>query len=415
MEQRIVIIGGGVIGLCTAYFLRKQGHEVIVVDGSNLDAGASYVNAGYLTPSHFIPLAAPGMVSKGLRWMFDSRSPLYIKPRFNPSFLKWARAFQKSCTKTNVSRSVGVIKDLNLRSAELFSAIKKTENFNFQLENKGLVMLCQSEEQLEEELHVASIGKAEGLAVTEISKDSLKQLEPNVAIDAIGAVHYHCDWHTTPGEFMTELYQWLEQNDVTFYKNEMVTDLVRRGNSIQEIVTQNRKLTADAYVLAAGTWSASLGRKLGLSIPLEAGKGYRIDVAHRTGISMPAILAEASVAVTPMNGFTRFAGTMEIGGINHNIHPQRVKAIASAAQRYYPGLHIPDSALKEASCGLRPVSPDGRPYIGRSKKCQNLVVATGHAMQGWSMGPGTGKLVSQLIEGTKTFMPLDGFHPDRKF
>ena len=148
MGKGILVIGGGIVGLSTAYFLQREGFEVTVVDASAMDAGASYVNAGYLTPSHIVPLAAPGVMKQGLKWMFNSASPLYIKPRLNPDFLRWAWAFNKSCTQANVDRSIRAIRDINLMSRELFSEIRRSENLEFQLERKGLLMLCQTEKML---------------------------------------------------------------------------------------------------------------------------------------------------------------------------------------------------------------------------------------------------------------------------
>ncbi|NNE75813.1 MAG: FAD-binding oxidoreductase, partial [Pricia sp.] len=149
--------------------------------------------------------------------------------------------------------------------------------------------------------------------------------------------------------------------------------------------------------------------------PLQGGKGYRIDVHRPIGISMPAILMEAKMAVTPMHGFTRFAGTMEFSGLNHTIRKERVEAIANGARRFYPDLEITAEEMASAETGLRPVSPDGLAYIGRSSKYSNLTFATGHAMMGWSLGPATGKLVSELIGGVKTSMDISAFSPDRKF
>lgn len=413
--KKVTIIGGGVIGLCTAYFLVKDGYQVAIVDQSSMDYGASYVNAGYLTPSHIIPLASPGVMKQGMKWMLDASSPLYIKPRLNASFLAWAYAFNKSCTARNVTNSIGAIKDINLLSAELFSEIRTSEGFTFQLENKGLLMLFQTDKALKGERQVASIANNEGLEVRELTTSELKIMEPNVSIDAMGAIHYQCDWHTTPHEFMREMQDWLQEKGVQFYRNEKVLDLVISEEKITSIHTDKQVIESDEFVLAAGSWSHLLSKKLGIKIPLEAGKGYRINVDQKTGISIPAILAEAKVAVTPMNGFTRFAGTMEIAGINHKINTVRVEAIAKAAQGYYPTVHISEEEKENAACGLRPVSPDGRPYIGKSKKCNNLTIATGHAMMGWSMAPATGKLVSELISERHTSMDLAPFHPDRKF
>lgn len=414
--KEVVIIGGGVIGLCTAYFLQKEGNKVTVIDQSSMDFGASYVNAGYVSPSHIIPLAAPGVVKQGLKWMFNTSSPLYIKPRLDKNFADWAWAFNKSCSTENVTRSINAIKAITLLSRTLFSEIRDAEGFTFQLENKGLLMLCKTDTMLEKEVKLIRTATEEGLEAREVSLSELKELEPQVAINVVGATHYHCDWHTTPHEFMTELKTYLESKDVIFLKNEKVDDIVVSSQGhITALITKQHNIKADEFVLAAGSWSHLLSKKLGIKIALEAGKGYRINSYENTNISIPAILAEAKVAVTPMNGFTRYSGTMEIAGINHNIRPERVEAIANAVQKYYPQVMVPTHEKLQAACGLRPVSPDGRPYIGKSKKCTNLTIATGHAMMGWSMAPATGKLVSEIISGTKESMDIAPFHPDRKF
>ena len=413
--KECLVIGGGVIGLCSAYYLVQEGHKVTVVDQSAMDYGASYVNAGYLTPSHIIPLAAPGVVKQGIKWMFNSASPLYIKPRLNTSFLQWAWAFNKSCSVKNVEQSIRVIKDINLFSADLFSEIRAQNNFGFQLENKGLLMLCQTEEMMAEELQIARMASEEGLDVKELSSDEVKRLEPNVEMNTTGVLHYKCDWHTTPHEFMKEMYAWLESKGVQFAKNEKVVDLKVSEGKITKVITENNVFAADEFVLAAGSWSNLLSKKLGIKIHLEAGKGYRINKEEPTGIRMPAILAEARVAVTPMNGFTRFAGTMEIAGINHQINPVRVDAIAQAVKKYYPNVDVSEEEKKQAACGLRPISPDGKPYIGKSSKCKNLTIASGHAMMGWSMAPATGKLVAEIISEKKSSLDLKPFSPDRKF
>jgi len=161
--KKVIVIGGGIIGLCSAYYLHKEGHQVTVIDQSSMDHGASYVNAGYLTPSHIIPLAAPGVMKKGLKWMFNPSSPLFIKPRLDPDFIKWSWAFNASCSNSNVHRSIPAIKDITLLGKELYTEIKKQEDFRFQLEHKGLLMVCQTEKMLEEESEVAAIAKKEGL------------------------------------------------------------------------------------------------------------------------------------------------------------------------------------------------------------------------------------------------------------
>lgn len=415
MSKKVIVIGGGIIGLCSAYYLQKEGHQVIVIDQSNMDAGASYVNAGYISPSHIIPLAAPGVMKKGLKWMFDKSSPLYIKPRLDLDFLRWTWAFNKSCNQKHVDKSIPVIRDIAVWSQELYDDIKTQKGFNFHYEKKGILMLCQTDEMLEEEIHVAKLAAEVGLDVSEVTKNDLKKLEPNVELNVKGGTHFRCDSHITPLELMNDLKKHLKQVGVQFYIDEKVEDLEVDSGKITSIITSKQKLTADEFVLAAGSWSDLLSRKLGLKLLLQAGKGYRINANQPTGISLPAILTEAKVAVTPMNGFTRFAGTMEIAGINHDINKVRVEAISNAASRYYKGVSLSQEEKEDATCGLRPVSADGLPYIGKSNKCKNLTIATGHAMMGLSMGTATGKLVSEIISDQKPTLDLSPFHPDRRF
>ncbi|MFT5750604.1 MAG: D-amino-acid dehydrogenase [Flavobacteriales bacterium] len=413
--KHCIIIGGGIIGLSCAYFLNKSGHKVTVIDQSKMDGGASYVNAGYLSPSHLVPLAAPGVMKQGLKWMFNPKSPLYIKPRLDPEFLKWSLAFNRSCNAKHVERSIPAMKEIAVLGRDLYGQIKKEEGFKFQLEKKGLFMLCQTEETLHHEDALVQVAVKEGLVARTISSDEVRQMMPNAQLDIIGASYFECDHHTTPGEFMNELKTYLIRKGVVIRQEERVMDLEVNGEKITSVKTDVGLLQADEYVLAAGSWSTTLSRKLGLKLLLQAGKGYRIETKNETGISYPSILAEAKVAITPMNGFTRFAGTMEIAGINHTINEERVEAIAESVSRYFPKVEVSDTEKANAACGLRPVSPDGMPYIGKSKKCTNLTIATGHAMMGWNLGPSTGKLVQEIIDEVKPSMALELFHPDRKF
>tara|TARA_R110002050_G_scaffold202806_1_gene338040 strand:- start:45875 stop:47122 length:1248 start_codon:yes stop_codon:yes gene_type:complete len=415
MGKNIIIIGGGIIGLSTAYYLQKEGHQITVIDQSNLNSGASHVNAGYITPSHFISLAAPGMITKGIKWMFNSASPLYVKPRFDTDFFMWMLAFKKSATKAKVEKSISAIKNINLLSRDLYEDLKQTNDFNFHYERKGLLMCYQSDKTGEEEWEIGKRGIQEGLGVKNLSAKDVEKLEPKANLNIKGAVYYDCDAHMTPNHFMKDMLAYLKANGVVFYANEKVTDLEVSSGKITKVITEKRTLKVDEVILTAGSWSPLITKKLGIKIPIQAGKGYRINTERTTNITIPAILCEAKVAVTPMDGFTRFAGTMEISGINHTINHGRVNAIADAAKRYYNQLEITSEEKKAAECGLRPCSPDGLPYIGKSSKCKNLTIATGHAMMGWSLGPATGKLVSEIVSNKKSSLDLSYYHPDRKF
>lgn len=415
MAKKVVVIGGGIIGLCTAYYLNKEGCDVTVVDKSNFSSGASYVNAGYITPSHIISLAAPGIITKGIKWMFNSSSPFYIKPRFDIDFFKWGWAFKKSANAKKVEASIPVIKDINILGRELYAEIKSTGDFDFHYQHKGLLMAYKTDKMGEEEWKVGQRAMQEGLKVENLVGDEVKKIEPNADLNIKGAIYFHSDAQMTPTDFMRDMLTYLKKNGVEVLNNEEVKEFEVSLGKIQKVITDKRELKADEFVIAAGSWSSKLAKQLGLKMLLQAGKGYRINVHRETKITIPTILCEAKAAVSPMDGFTRFAGTMELGGINHNIRKERVEAIAKAAENYYNNFKITQAEKDDSQCGLRPVSPDGLPYIGKSSKCENAIFATGHAMMGWSMGPATGKLVAEIISEKKSSLDLQPFHPERKF
>ncbi|MDX1470756.1 MAG: FAD-dependent oxidoreductase, partial [Flavobacteriaceae bacterium] len=390
MSKEVIIVGGGIIGLCSAYYLQQSGHQVTIIDQSNMDAGASYVNAGYLSPSHIIPLSAPGVMKKGLRWMFNPSSPLYIKPRLDKNFLNWVWAFNKSCNPRHVQKAAPIIRDICLKSQDLYRDILKEEGFKSQYEEKGLMMICKTQKALDTEIRTAKLAGELDLETKVLDSKGIEAIEPDVKIDALGAVFYKCDHHTTPGEFMEELKQKLLENGVKILKNEKVLDLEISGEKVKKVITDKTTYGLDHLVSAKGAWTGEWNRKLGVNLLMEAGKGYRINSYKENGITIPAILAEAKAAVTPMHGFTRFAGTMEIAGINHKINKIRVEAIAKAIQNYYPEVVPTEEEKANAACGLRPVTPDGLPYIGNLSKYNNITVAAGHSMMGWSMATGTG-------------------------
>lgn len=416
MAKNIVVIGGGIMGLSSAYYLQKSGHQVVVLDKSEMNGGASYVNAGYLTPSHIIPLAAPGMMAKGLKYMFNSSSPFYLKPRLDPDFLKWAWYFHRSSTRQKVERAIPVIARINVLSKALYEGIKESGDLgDFQLEKKGLLMLFKSEESGAEELEVMKRVQGLGLEAKAVNKVELRELQPGLNSDIQGGIHYQCDAHTTPTQLMERFKSFLPRAGVKIHTGTAVTGFNSNGNTLTGVQTTKGPFEADEIVMASGAWSTLLSKKLGVNLPLQAGKGYRIDVDRPTPVRIPAILMEAKVAITPMDGFTRLAGTMEFSGINHHIRKNRVEAIARLTERYYDALKIESAELKSAACGLRPVTPDGLPYIGRVGSWKNLCLATGHAMMGWSLGPVTGKLIAEIISGDKPSMDLTAFDPERRF
>ena len=414
-QKKVIVIGGGIVGLSTAYYLKEEGHDVVVLDKGNLIGGASNVNAGYLTPSHIVPMAAPGMISKGIKWMFNASSPFYVKPRLNKDLIEWGLKFMKSCTPEHVQQSLKTILDINLLSKQLYLEMQQSGGFDFHLETKGLLMAYQSSHAEKEEAEVVNWARNLGLTIKQLDNKQVMALQPGAPMDIAGAYWYESDAHSTPEIFMENLKTTLEKKGVSFKLDTEVQVFQKQGDKITSVITNDKLLKADEVVIASGAWSETLLKNLGIKLSVQAGKGYRLNVNADTGISLPAILLEAKVAVTPMQGFTRFAGTMEISGINHKIMPKRVAAIAKAATEYYPKVEVPKKSLNDVQCGLRPLSPDGLPFIGRHSAVSNLVLATGHSMMGWSLGPATGKLVSELISGQTTTLSIKPFAPQRGY
>ena len=233
MKKKVVVIGGGIVGLSTAFYLRAEGHEVTVLDKGTLSEGASFVNAGYLTPSHIIPLAAPGMISKGLKWMFNSSSPFYIKPRLDADLISWGWKFMSSCSKAHVQRSLSVIKDINTLSKNLYHEMHQSMDFDFHLEDRGLLMTFKTTKAEKEEFSVMKAAQDLGLDVSLIGQDEVNQLQPGVKMNIAGAYHYRCDAHTTPGVFMHQLRDNIIDNFESIYSGFCVN-----GNTIcKNIVT----------------------------------------------------------------------------------------------------------------------------------------------------------------------------------
>lgn len=413
--KKIVVIGGGIIGLSSAYYLVKAGFEVTLIDKGDLTRGASIVNAGFTAPSHIISLASPGVINKGLKWMWNSSSPFYIKPQLDLQFLDWAWKFKRSSTKEKVEAAIPILKELNLTSRDLYEEILGTVDFTVHYEKKGLLNVFRTASAEKEEIQKAERIIKEGLDLEILSRDEVLKLQPVLREDMRGAVYYTCDSHSTPGDFISKLSRWLEDHGVTFCLNEEVRSIEVKGDKISGVKTDRDLYIADKFVLAAGSWTRPLAGSLGIKIPLQGGKGYSMDVYRETGITIPTILAEVKVAATPMKGFTRFAGTMEFSGNNDIVRKERVGAIANAAGAYFNNITINKEEKDNARSGLRPVSPDGLPFIGKTSRYENLIIATGHAMIGWSLGAVTGKLVSQIATGEKPLVDLTPFSPARNF
>ena len=408
--SKVLIIGGGIVGLTSAYYLQKKGYEVTVLDKGDITDNCSFGNAGMIVPSHFVPLAAPGMIKQGIRWMFDSKSPFYVRPSLNGNLINWGLKFMKHATAKHVSQSAVPLRDLSLLSKKLYEGLAKEPDFNFELTNNGILAFYKTEKAGEEEAHLAARAIELGLDMAVLTADECRALQPDLKLDVLGAVHYRCDAHLYPTKLMNALLQYLLNNGVKIERGREVDKIETVGNRIMKVFTGNTAWEADQYVLATGSWSPAVAKMADVKISLMPGKGYSfMEPEPQQRLTIPALLCEARVAITPMNGQIRYGGTMELDKINTRINMQRVKGIVESVPAYFPDLNPALPAEKDIWYGFRPSSPDGLPYIGRSEKRENLIIATGHGMMGLSLGPATGLLVSQIASGMATDLKIEPY------
>jgi len=414
--KNIVIIGGGIVGLSAAYYLVNSGHRVTVLDKDDFLDNCSYGNAGYVCPSHFIPLATPGIVKQGMRWMLSSKSPFYVQPGFNRSLIDWGLKFIKSATPEKVAAAAIPLRDIALLSQREYETWTSNAGLSFSYEQKGLLEIFQTEERGEHAHDTVEKATELGLEVVLLNQQELRAMEPQTTINALGAIYFKGDAHMYPNLLMKNLLTHLKIAGVQMRPQQEVTGFEKeKSGNIKKVITTTDSWEADEVVLATGSWSRRLALQLGVRLPLMPGRGYSVTLEDSPyKINHPAVLMEGRVALTPMDGNKiRFGGTMEITSTQTPPRYKRVQGILESVKRFFPEFDIPMPPPEKIWFGFRPCSADGLPYIGRSRKCSNLVVATGHAMVGLSLGAGTGKLVSEIVNAERTSVDITPFAIER--
>ncbi len=430
--MKATIIGGGIAGLSSAWFLAADGWDVTVLEKGDLSDNCSFGNMGYLSPSHFVPLAQPGIISQGIWWMFDVKSPFYVRPSLRPELLSWGWKFMRASTRRHVAQSARPLTDLLLLSKHLTAAWQHSGDLSFEYTEDGCIMYYQTARMEQEELENARHARDLGLKVEVIDREQAQMIEPEMRPEVRGGVWFKDDAHLHPNTLMRQLPQALEQRGVNIIRNATVTGFTKEHTRIKALHYHNnageQQITdPDLVVLAAGSWSPQIAKMAGENLPLMPGKGYSMTIdTDRQRLRVPCILLEAKVALTPWQKQLRIGSTMEIGPINDQILFPRVQGILEAVPAFLPGC-TEDPAFRELAdldnlkkhlrekvwFGFRPVSADGVPYIGFAKKTSNLLVATGHAMLGLSMGAGTGKLIAEMAAGKPTSIGVQAFDPRR--
>lgn len=413
--MKVSIIGGGIIGLCSAYFLEKEGYEVTIIERGDITDGCSFGNMGFISPSHFIPLANPGVVSQGLKWMMSSTSPFYIKPRLNLQLVQWGYHFWKNCTLKKVQQNSKPLHEILQLSRRLIETMRDELGNVFEMQEKGCLMICKKQKTLDHEFEMADEAEKFGLNIERLNREAVQALEPNVEVDVAGAVLFKDDCHFDPAKLMRGLFTYLQnKKTVQFQLHTTVTGFEKMNGKITSVITDKGKFDCDEVVLAPGSWMPELAKMMGIKLLLQPGKGYSYTYQHiENNLQYPAILVDGRCAISPWGAQLRIGGTMELSGINNKILVNRMRGIFDSAKDFYPGLQIDFPPEEKIWSGLRPVSPDGLPYIGRHPSVNNVVFAGGHAMLGLTLASGTGKLVKEIVHKDTTSVAIDAFKINR--
>jgi D-amino-acid dehydrogenase len=407
-----VVVGGGIMGLCTAWYLARRGRRVTICEQGRIAESASAGNAGIVALGH-LPLPRPGLARKALRWMLDSRSPLYIRPRGDLHWLRWLWDFQRACNAAQVERSMSMLSAMGHATIDGWEEILAAESLDCTWERGGWLDVYRSEAGRREAEHEGEITERFGFAVQQQDGDTLRRDEPAFADEVGGAVRYPESAFLDPGLFLAGLAARLKARGVEIREESPVQRLIlRRGRCLGVELAGDEKLEAAEVVLAAGVWTRALAWQVGLRIPLEAGKGYHLDLEPSgPRLRTACVLNESFVAATPMGEILRLAGTVEFSGINRCLVRRRLEMLRQGAAAYLRS--VGDAPGHSEWCGLRPCTPDGLPVIGWAPQLGGLFVATGHAKMGLTHGPITGRLASECILDGRPSLDITPLRTDR--
>lgn len=410
--SRAIIVGGGVIGLLTAYELHRRGTEVTVLDRGDFGMAASSGNAGWVTPSLAGPVPAPGLVLTSLKWMLDRNSPLYIKPSAVPRLAPWLFQFWRHCNERDYQAGLHATARFSLPTMGLLDDLVKN-GVEFEMHETGLLFGVLNLPYMDHILEDLEVMEQYGYSSPVILRGKdLRDFEPGLTGVVKAGVWVKEERHVRPETLTSGLVAWLTERGVELKSGVEVTGFRRRGREVTGVETRLGTLEADQVLIAAGAWSGRIARMAGVPLPMTAGKGYNITVQNPAlKLEHAMYFSEVRIAVSPFESALRVSGTMELSGINTILDERRVEAIRRGANRC---LGDWERGTSETTwTGMRPMTPDGLPVIGRAPGYENLFLATGHAMLGVTLAPVTAVATADLMCCGSTEFDLAAFDPAR--
>jgi D-amino-acid dehydrogenase len=413
-KERIqdLVIGAGAVGVACAEALSAAGREVVLVDQGTVCSGCSHGNAGWVTPCHSLPMPGPGLVAQSLKWMLQGDSPLYIQPTLKPSMLAWLWRFYRHCNRDAQLRGLTALAALNRDVVPLTREVVERCGLDCQFEQRGILYVFRTQADFDKGVKECNLLDEHDIPGEIISRADMHARQPMLNTDVCGGVRYSGEADCVPDQFVKQLAEKLPQRGVRILTETAVSGFEISGNKIESLITSAGTFQPENVILAAGSWTSPLARQLGVRLPLQPGKGYSVTLKQQPGTpTEPLNLSEAKVAVTPWKDTVRLAGTMELAGLQLKINQRRVDAVIRAAKSFLPQFQAEE--IQEVWTGMRPVTSDGLPIIGRSGKLNNLILATGHAMLGLTQAVVTGRMVAEIVTGQPPLVPIEPFSPDR--
>jgi len=406
-NQSAIVVGGGVVGCCAAYYLSKAGWQVRVIEAQRVGRGASHGNCGYICPSHVLPLTSPGALWSTMKKMFSKDSAIYIKPQWNPQLWWWLIRFAMNCRQTHMLDAARARHGLLQSAMKLYREMVAEEKLDVEWDDRGLLQVYSTHEHFEAFAKAAEFTRKEfGIAPNRVEASELVKLEPALKPNLAGGWHWLTDAHVRPDRLMTALAGLLRSRGIEIHEGVKVNDIEVSSGRATAIETTSGRMTADLFVIAAGAESPVLGRRLGCSLPIQPGKGYSITMPRPAGAPVtPMIFEEYHVAVTPWPSGMRIGSTMEFAGYDRTINRHRIDLFKRAAAEYMQGPAAQPPAPGDNGEGIeewygwRPMTCDDLPCIGNAPRAENAIVAAGHGMIGVASGSATGKLVAELAAG----------------
>jgi D-amino-acid dehydrogenase len=398
--SRVVVVGGGVIGVACAHYLQQAGHAVTVIDQGAVGRGCSHGNCGFVCPSHVLPLAAPGTVGATLKTLFRRNSPLKVRLRFDPALWAWFWRFARRCNTADMLEAGRAIQALLTSARALYDDLFRTEPLDAEWQTRGLLFVFRTPAAME---HFAATDRLQreyfDVGATRYDGPALTAFEPALKPGLAGGWHYTTDGHLRPDKLLASWRNLLESRGVAFREGTAFTGLASAGRRATAVETSAGQVPADAVVVATGAWTPLLNKHLGCRVPIQPGKGYSITMAQPAVCpAVPLLFEEHRVAITPMKSGYRIGSTMEFAGYDESLNRKRLELLRDGASHY---LREPTAEpVQEEWWGWRPMVYDGKPIIDRSPALENVVIAAGHGMLGLSMAPATGKLVAEMLGRT---------------